>query len=103
MDFTQADLTNMLRADFINAFKWQDVEILVVQQSIGNFLLFKINPSYKPTYTIENSVFGRSLRFLVYLQENHSLLNQLKFYSIQKVSVTEAIKLEYANSKDKSH
>jgi hypothetical protein len=83
-------LSNLLKVHFLNAFKGQEVNVLVAPQDTGNGLFFQVNQPSLPAYQSEPKMFGKTIRLLIDLNDKHPFQTQLGTYNINKVIVTHA-------------
>lgn len=89
----------MLRAELAIVLSNQ-VNVFVAPNGNINGLFIQVKDPSLPQYGNEKSMFGKTIRLLLYLEQKRSLLKVLNRYGIAKVVVTEAANPQLSNKQN---
>jgi hypothetical protein len=82
-------LNNILKAKFVMMTVDLIVHVQVVPFPQGHGLVFLVTKPPIPSYAKEATMFGKTIRLLIHIQNNYGLMGKLKTHELRNVTVTE--------------
>jgi hypothetical protein len=81
-------LSTIIGATLINELASNRLKVFVAPYEGGKGLFIEVLQTPDPAFGNETSMFGKSFRLLIYLQEKYQLFRNLNTYKIERVAVT---------------